>query len=900
MKRNLTITMLMLFVFLCSSVVIARPEAPTQYVPISNQNELITSVRDYGWIEQASGFIASSRGIHYMCTVDENVVWATAYDGSGAAAEIQEYTKTTNGGELWTPGEIPNATGLELAMIFALDANKAWAPLYKTLGTNLAGIYYTSNGGTNWMRQGDASMYTNAVSFPNVVHFWNENDGFAQGDPVGGYYELYTTTNGGATWTRVPSRDIPDPLTGEFGIVGYYDVVGDTIWWGTNNGRVFKSTNKGFNWTVCNPVGSLTYVNIWFKDSMNGLLQDKGQYSTGTLYETSDGGVNWSLVTFTGTVYTNDMAYVPGTTNMYVSTGAATGASGASYSLDGGHTWEIYAGTDGTQFLATDWSNDECGYAGAFNTDQDFGGMFKYTYISAPVLPPENLVAEGQTDLTVDLHWSPPPSGMEGWIRWDNGTNAGSLGLQAPGEWNMASKFSPTEMLPYDGGQITRINFYPTSETTTYTLAIWTGTNGTTVAMQQAITSFTVDTWNEIVLTTPVDVDGSETYWIGLMMNQVDVGAPNGYPAAYDAGPSQNGLWLSQGAWQDLSSDFNYNWNVAGYVQNSDGDVVPLTHQRDITEYKVYHSLNSGGPYDYIGSSVGTDTTYTHEFPATGTMNYYVVTAVYDLLDESDYSNEASAYVEIATAVEYAYDDGTSEMGYHAGAATNCLAVRITPDQYPVKLIRIKYYLTQVNQQMIVYAWDDDGVDGQPGTQLIDPFYIVQTADLVAGDWNVITLPESTYDIVIQNGDFYVGWFEASDASMIGVDTDGTIYNRSWQYTGGTWWDYNAGIPQNMMIRAVVDTNVIVGVDDDPIGGTYLLQNYPNPVKGSTQIKYGIQNHNGPVEIDIYNILGQKVDSIQGEKGIAKWNPGELPSGIYFYKLETANFTQTRKLLLIK
>jgi len=135
---------------------------------------------------------------------------------------------------------------------------------------------------------------------------------------------------------------------------------------------------------------------------------------------------------------------------------------------------------------------------------------------------------------------------------------------------------------------------------------------------------------------------------------------------------------------------------------------------------------------------------------------------------------------------------------------------------------------------------------------------------------------------------------------MIGVDTDGTIYNRSWQYTGGTWWDYNAGIPQNMMIRAVVDTNVIVGVDDDPIGGTYLLQNYPNPVKGSTQIKYGIQNHNGPVEIDIYNILGQKVDSIQGEKGIAKWNPGELPSGIYFYKLETANFTQTRKLLLIK
>ncbi|MDP8227320.1 MAG: T9SS type A sorting domain-containing protein, partial [Candidatus Celaenobacter polaris] len=94
--------------------------------------------------------------------------------------------------------------------------------------------------------------------------------------------------------------------------------------------------------------------------------------------------------------------------------------------------------------------------------------------------------------------------------------------------------------------------------------------------------------------------------------------------------------------------------------------------------------------------------------------------------------------------------------------------------------------------------------------------------------------------------------------------------------------------------------NVIYGVDDEPVAGTYLLQNYPNPVKGSTQIKYGIQNHNGPVEIDIYNILGQKVDSIEGEQGVATWNPGELPSGIYFYKLKTANFSQTRKMLLIK
>ncbi len=901
MKRNLTISLLILFVFLSTSVVIARPEAPTQYVPITDSNELGKSSRDYGWIEQASGFTEPSRGIHYMHTLDENIIWATAYDGSGGGAIIQEFTKTTNGGELWTPGEVNNASGLELSMIFALDANKAWVPMYKSSGTNLQGIYYTPNGGANWTRQGDASMYTDAASFPNVAHFWDENIGFAQGDPVDGYYELYTTTNGGTTWTRVPSRDIPDPLTGEFGIVGYYDVVGDTIWWGTNKGRVFKSTNKGYNWTVCNPVGSLTYVNIWFKDSMNGLLQDKGSGTTGTLYETSDGGETWTLVSPTGTVYYNDMAYVPGTTNMYVSTGAASGASGASYSTDGGHTWEIYAGTDGTQFLATDWANDECGYAGGFNGDQFTGGMFKYTYVPAPVLPPENLTAVALPDLTVGLNWSPPPSGLEGWIRWDNGTNAGSLGLNAPGEWDAASRFSSAHMQPYVGGQITKVQFFPTSPTTTYTIYIWSGPGASTVETTEAVTDPTIDDWNEIILTTQITIAEGTEYWIGYHMNQTEVGQPNGYPAGYDSGPALNGLWANLGGWTDISTQgFNYNWNIAGLVENPDGKTFILGQKDDLSEYNIYHSLTSGEPYDFVGSVPATDTTYIHQDPTSGTTNYYVVTAVYGL-DESGYSNEASTYVEIASAVEYAYDDGTAEMGYRAGSAGSCLAVRITPDQYPVKLIRIKYYLTEVNQQMIVYAWDDDGVDGQPGTQLISPIYMIPTADLVANDWNVITLPDdSRYNIVIEDGDFYVGWFEASNSSLIGVDTNGPVYNRSWQYTTGTWYDYNMGIPQNMMIRAVVDTNVIFGVDDEPVVGTYLLQNYPNPVKGSTRIQYGIQNHNGPVEIDIYNILGQKVDSIQGEQGVATWNPEELPSGIYFYKLETVNFTQTRKMLLIK
>jgi len=67
----------------------------------------------------------------------------------------------------------------------------------------------------------------------------------------------------------------------------------------------------------------------------------------------------------------------------------------------------------------------------------------------------------------------------------------------------------------------------------------------------------------------------------------------------------------------------------------------------------------------------------------------------------------------------------------------------VTPEHYPVKLIRIKYYFTEINQDLILYAWDDDGVNGSPGKPLIDPAYVVPAEKLIANEWNILTLPGS-------------------------------------------------------------------------------------------------------------------------------------------------------------
>ncbi|MDP8268079.1 MAG: carboxypeptidase regulatory-like domain-containing protein [Candidatus Tenebribacter davisii] len=372
--------LLVFLTILIASMLIAAPAVNRATLSEIRDN------REFDWADQNSGFPNASTGINSMIAVDTNIVWAAGYDGSGSTIPYQIVTHTTDGGTNWTATQIDTApTDGDVAMIMAIDANKAWVPIHT--GTP-QGIYYTEDGGANWVHQESATFnYVNPqsqlVSFPNVVHFFNENDGFAQGDPVEGYFELYTTNNGGTIWTRVAEANIPAPLTEEWGIVGYYDAVGDNIWFGTQKGRVFYSNDKGLTWGVAQtPLGTNDmYTDVTFKDALHGLAQDKSASSTGTVCETSNGGVTWQAVTHTGTCYTNDMDYVPGTENTYVSTGAATGISGASFSYDGGHNWITFDETDAVQFLATSWINVTTGWAGCFNDQNNPGlfGVYAYT-----------------------------------------------------------------------------------------------------------------------------------------------------------------------------------------------------------------------------------------------------------------------------------------------------------------------------------------------------------------------------------------------------------------------------------------------------------------------------------------------------------------------------------------
>ena len=285
---------------------------------------------------------------------------------------------------------------------------------------------------------------------------------------------------------------------------------------------------------------------------------------------------------------------------------------------------------------------------------------------------PTNLVATGVTN-GIQLTWEGVGSGE--WIQWDDGVNGGNgIGLTSGGTFSVASHWTPADLTPYNGFSLQKVQFFPYGDpAATFVIKAWSGANGTTLLFSQDVTSYTVDEWNEVVLTTPVLINTATDFWFGYTVTH---GAGT-FPAGTDMGPAVANkgdmISLSGGAWVSMSIQYglNYNWNLAGFVGVTDGKKASLQPMVETTTapnlnasfesavqngmgngqsvkfnpnstkdfmYNVYHKVQ-GGTYALLAGPLSA-TTYLHVAPPQG-WNYYVVRTVLNGV-ESGNSNEVS------------------------------------------------------------------------------------------------------------------------------------------------------------------------------------------------------------------------------------------------------------------
>ena len=100
----------------------------------------------------------------------------------------------------------------------------------------------------------------------------------------------------------------------------------------------------------------------------------------------------------------------------------------------------------------------------------------------------------------------------------------------------------------------------------------------------------------------------------------------------------------------------------------------------------------------------------------------------------------------------------------------------------------------------------------------------------------------------------------------------------------------------NIPVKVEVDVNGPLTFD--------LAQNYPNPFNPSTSIKYSVPE-SGNIRLSVFNIVGEEVAVLVdgfSQAGFFEvtFDASNLPSGVYLYKLQSANSVQTKKMMLLK
>jgi hypothetical protein len=368
------------------------------------------------------------------------------------------------------------------------------------------------------------------------------------------------------------------------------------------------------------------------------------------------------------------------------------------------------------------------------------------------------------------------------------------------------------------------------------------------------------------------------------------------------------------------SSSKNFTYKFTSYSSGLDIKMIGIGNSK-----KIVQNIQSNTQYTEPGFVSDYDTLI---FVITNTSNQI-----------SNFSLASSGEI-IVKAEEITYDDGSPKtidgVTYlYLPDVGDGWAVKFLPRYGKNKLTKIKMWLvfgqefpgssvpSNAPKRFKVHIWNI-GNDSLPSSEIITPFIwpIIPRTNELPKDFVSIDLTSLASKLTNLPGSIFIGFTEDDEYyteiainNMDPINHSYALMNQNWIPLSEMKVGGNTGSVLlkgwNVMIRAYFEYDISSGVklltEESP--GFGLEQNYPNPFNPETNIVYSIPKES-IVKVTVYDILGRKVKELLNEKQnkgkyILTWNGEDqkgkrVSSGIYLYRLEAGNYTQTKKLNLMK
>lgn len=225
------------------------------------------------WEERSSGVTVSLNSV-------SNYDAQTAY----VCGDSGTVLRTTDRGYNWNKvGTSSIPSSVMLGSIFAYNTTNVIT--VGTSGIN-AVAYLSTNSGNNWVQ-----VFSQTNTTINGVWQYGISEGIIIANPVGGRWSIWKTTNAGINWD---SAGMYLPQAGsETGFKNSLYALGSKIWFGTNNSRVYYSSNGGTSWGVISTTPNINSASIWWDIAPSSV----GYVAGSLLLKTTNSGINFTTDT---------------------------------------------------------------------------------------------------------------------------------------------------------------------------------------------------------------------------------------------------------------------------------------------------------------------------------------------------------------------------------------------------------------------------------------------------------------------------------------------------------------------------------------------------------------------------------------------------------------------------